>query len=164
VNVLAYKVDHEGRYTDVTSEVSWVSTNADVVSMRRGIAATATAMTPGDAQIVASYEGLTDALSLTVRPWEDYETSALRLQLFSELTAGVSVQATAYLNGADQDVTPMATWTSSNPRVLTVERGRVTALKPGTARITITYDGYIDDCIVSVHPTGREVPDGFQYR
>ena len=153
VTVIAYAVKSDGTYNDVSSEVGWASTHPDVIGLRQGVAITATAMTPGDSEIRASYQGFSDVLSLTVRPWQDFEDSFLRLQFASVLHPGHMALAVAYLNGVDQDVTALATWASSNSQVLTVQAGRVMALKPGTARITVSYAGFTDDCIVSVHPS-----------
>jgi hypothetical protein len=155
VNMLAYKVDSDGTYRDVTSEVNWVSTQPDVLSIRNGVGITATAMAPGHAAIMASYRGLTDSLDMDVRPWQDFEDNRLRLQLSVALHAGHAGTARAFLNGTDMDVTSVATWSSSNPQILHVDGGRLLALRPGTVRITVSYGGYSDDGIVSVHPSAH---------
>jgi hypothetical protein len=159
VNVIAYLVDSNGMYTDVTSQVHWVSTRPDVVSLRQGVVTIATAMTPGDSEIHASYQMLADTLPLTVRPFEDFQESSLRLQFSAPLFAGRTALAAASLVGPDEgvteDVTSLAAWASSNSQVLTVHEGRITAHKPGTARITVSYGGYVDDCIVSVQPSNN---------
>ena len=155
MNVVAYAVDSDGTYVDVTPAVIWTSTHPEIVSVRQGVATTATAMTPGVSDIVAAYQGFSDALPLWVRPWQDFEDSFLRLQFPAVLHAGHVVSAIAYLNGSERDVTSLATWWSSNPQVLSVQAGRVSALKAGTVRISVTYAGYTDDCIVSVHPSNN---------
>jgi uncharacterized protein YjdB len=156
INLLAYTVANDGSYRDVTSEVSWTSTAPDVVSVRNGAATTATALSAGSAALTATYLGLSDTLALTVRPFQDFADSQLRLQLPGNLHPGNAARALAYLQGADEDVTTRAVWFSSNPQVLRVDGGRLVALKPGTVRITASFDGYTDDCVVSVHPSNNQ--------
>ena len=156
VNLLAYTVASDGSYTDVTAEVIWASNQPDVISIRQSAAATATALSPGAAAIQASYLGLSDTLTLTVRPWQDFQDSLLRLQLPGNLHPGHAALALAYLQGLDEDVTTRAAWSSSNPQVLRVDNGRLVALKPGTVRITASFDGQTDDCVVSVHPSNSQ--------
>jgi hypothetical protein len=45
-----------------------------------------------------------------------------------------------YADNSREDVTQKATWTSSNPKVATVEKGLVTAIKEGSATIQATYE------------------------
>ena len=73
------------------------------------------------------------------------------------MSAGSSSQlsATASLvDGTAQYVWPNATWQSSNAAVATVSAGGlVTAVSPGTARITATYQGRVGSFGVLVQPT-----------
>lgn len=156
ISLLAYTVASDGSYQDVTSEVNWTSTAPDVISIRQGVATTATALLPGAAALTATYLGLSDALSLTVRPYQDFQDSLLRLQLPGNLHPGHAALALAYLQGKDEDVTARAAWLSSNPQVLRVDGGRLVALKPGTVRVTASFDGHTDDCVVSVHPSSNQ--------
>jgi hypothetical protein len=156
VNLLAYTVASDGSYRDVTDEVTWVSTQPEVISIRQGAVTTGTALTPGAASIHASYQGLSDQLTLTVRPWQDFQESSLRLQLPANLHPGHTGRAVAYLNDLDEEVTSRASWTSSNPQILTVDGGRLTALRPGTVRVMASYNGYTEDCVLSVHPSHNQ--------
>lgn len=49
------------------------------------------------------------------------------------------------------NTTDIALWTSSDPAVVTVFDGRVTAVGVGTATITVTCGSYSDTCAVTVH-------------
>ena len=63
-----------------------------------------------------------------------------------EMLAGQTVQltASAIASGAAQDVTTIATWTTSDPTVATVtSAGLVTAVGPGTVSIAVTYQGHV---------------------
>ena len=60
----------------------------------------------------------------------------------SNVTVGQSVQLRAVarlVDGTDQDITSLATWTSDNPSVATVSSGLVTAVRSGAARIRASY-------------------------
>jgi Right handed beta helix region/Bacterial Ig-like domain (group 2) len=73
----------------------------------------------------------------------------LSVGLTSQLSATASLA-----NGTAQTVTRNATWQSSNAAVATVSAGGlVTAVVPGTARITATYQGSVGSFGVLVPPT-----------
>lgn len=56
-------------------------------------------------------------------------------------------------DGGVQDVTDEATYTTSDPAVATVDaNGLVTAVGPGTATITVSYQGFTDTVTVTVNP------------
>ena len=56
--------------------------------------------------------------------------------------------------GSSQDVTQLATWTSSNPAVATVDAtGLVTAVAAGSAAIQAAYSGLTDSKIAQVEVT-----------
>ena len=80
------------------------------------------------------------------------------------LSAGSTSQLSAAASLADgtaQDVATNATWQSSNATVATVSaRGLVTALVPGTARITATYQGKVGSFGVLVSPGVASIGGG----
>jgi uncharacterized protein YjdB len=64
----------------------------------------------------------------------------------SKLAEATSVQLTAtgtFADGTTQNLTNVATWTSSNPAIATVSRnaGVVTGVAPGTVNITAVFNG-----------------------
>lgn len=68
-------------------------------------------------------------------------------------TIGTSSQFTAIatVSGATQDVTSLATWSSSNPSVATVfSPGIVTAVASGTAVITAAYSNVSGTITITV--------------
>ena len=63
-----------------------------------------------------------------------------------EMLAGQTIQlgASAIASGSAQDVTTVATWTTSDPTAATVSSaGLVAAVGPGTVSITATYQGHV---------------------
>ena len=72
---------------------------------------------------------------------------------------GSSTLSTTYYRTVDggrdseTDVTSYAAWTSSNPSIVTVGGGKITAISAGTATITATYNGYRATTTVTVNNT-----------
>lgn len=75
---------------------------------------------------------------------------------------GASIQFTAtatFSNGSTQNVTSLATWTSSAPAVATVSsatgtKGTVTAVATGSSLITASYGGLTSSTTVTASPAG----------
>lgn len=56
------------------------------------------------------------------------------------------------------ETAPAVSWSSSDTSVVSVENGKIRALKPGTAIVTVTADGYSASCTVEVsHVTVESV-------
>ncbi|MNG92351.1 Bacterial Ig-like domain (group 2) [compost metagenome] len=135
----------DGSSVNVTSSVSWTSSNPAVatVGLHTGLV---TAVAPGTATITGILDGQSATLSVTV-------TSAVLnsggLTITTPpltLAAGLTGQLAAtgsYSDGSSVDITTTVSWTSSNPAVATVglHTGLVTAVSQGTATITGTLDG-----------------------
>ena len=120
--------------------VSWSSSNASVATVNNG---EVTAVAPGTATITVITEdgGKTATCVVTVKA-RVYPVTGVTLDKTSaELTEGdkITLKATvAPENATNKNVT----WTSSNPAVATVQNGVVTAVKAGSAIITVkTVDG-----------------------
>ena len=72
-----------------------------------------------------------------------------------ELLVGRSAQimATARYTNGGHEVTNVATWQTANPNIVTVSStGVVTAIAPGSARITATYEGFSGSLTVFAVP------------
>ena len=52
-------------------------------------------------------------------------------------------------------VTELATWSSSDTRVVTVDRGLISAVAPGTAMVTASYNGQLAWYGLSIPPPDR---------
>jgi Bacterial Ig-like domain (group 2) len=71
----------------------------------------------------------------------------------SPASAGQSIQFTGtvvFVDGATQDVTADAQWSSSNPSVATVASGAMRALTPGETEIRATYENVTGRVLVRV--------------
>jgi hypothetical protein len=128
---------------DVTSSVSWVSADTTVATVTAGGLVTCVSTASTARQVVISAMGTTVTGAVPVTCLAPTLTSVVVAPQSPTLAAGSSVQLTATANfsfGPPQNVTSMASWTSSNSSVATVSGGLVTCVAgtPSTATITAT--------------------------
>lgn len=104
----------------------------------------------GEATITATApNGKTATITITVIPAKIHATEITLNQTEITLAAGTTYTLVAALNPADAE--DILTWSSSNEDVATVNDGVVTAVKVGTAYITVTTDLWVDAfCKVTV--------------
>ncbi len=131
-------------YSDGTSQYvdpEWGSSDSAVASVTK--AGVVTAHTVGTTLIVATFEGQSGSLSITVRPTLTISrlvvtpgTPAIRVGQTTTMTA-----VAHYTNGSTEQVTPEQ-WSSNNLGVATVTgNGLVTGVALGTVRIKAKYQG-----------------------
>ena len=120
--------------------VTWTSTNNSVASVSNG---KVTALKAGTATITVKTEdgGKTATCEVKVNA-KVYPVESVSLDKTSyEMTEGDEFTLTATVK-PDNATNKNVTWTSSNPSVASVANGKVTALKAGTATISVkTEDG-----------------------
>lgn len=131
---------------DVTASAVWTSSDEDVAQVVKGLV---TPKSSGDTLITATYE---DAIA-TVEVSASYPYTKLALEPAKNATyklddSETELKIAAKLTGGEEkdavtDVTSLATWTSSNSKVLTVEAGQLTLVGTGTATVTAKYKGQI---------------------
>ena len=128
-------------------EVTWTSTNPHVASVNNGHV---TAMGPGNAVIiVTTVEGNYKATCYVsvVRPVEGVtlDSTSLNLVVNEETTLVATILPS---DATNKEVT----WVSSNPSVVKVDNGKVKALAPGNAIVSvITLDGHKEaTCTITV--------------
>lgn len=104
----------------------------------------------GEATITATApNGKTATITITVIPAKIHATEITLNQTEITLAAGTTYTLVAALNPADAE--DILTWSSSNEDVATVNDGIVTAVKVGTAYITVTTDLWVEAyCKVTV--------------
>jgi hypothetical protein len=159
----AYTLRADGAYEDVSTAATWSS--SDPSTLRPGVvtfgASTGSplfsAAAPGAADVTANYQGLSSSLPMFVIRSDRRVYPFLTIAMPSVLswTAGRQGQAAARVERtatARDVVTDLARWSSSNSEVLTVQQGLLTAVAPGTAHITVSYEGLSAFVGVSVHP------------
>ena len=144
----------DGSTTDVTTAVSWSSSDTAVatVGLHTGLV---TAVAPGTAILTGILDGQSATLQVTVT------SATLNLGGLSitvpplTLAAGLTGQLGAsgsYSDGSTLDVTTDVSWSSSDTAIATVglHTGLVTAVAPGTAILTGTLDGQSATLLVTV--------------
>ena len=116
--------------------VSWTSSDASVASVVNG---KVTALNAGTATITVTTTdgGKTASCEVTVKTKLVGVTSVSLDKTTAELTEGDELTLTATVN-PDNATDKSVTWSSSDASVASVVNGKVTALKAGTATITVT--------------------------
>ncbi len=130
--------------------VVWTSSNPAVIEVTETGVATAKSL--GTATITATAaSGVSDSITITVASEVPVESLSLNktghdLRLYSSYTLSYTAYPT---NATNTEVT----WHSSDPTTVEVDQnGKITALKPGSATITITSsNGKTKSCHVSVY-------------
>jgi uncharacterized protein YjdB len=154
---------------------TWASSNTDVATIAAsggGRRANATGVAAGTATIFVTYQGLSDSATLTVTEVPTLVGLTITPSTIPTMLVGTTQQLQAnavFSNGSTSVVTTAASWTSSDANVASVSngggggpgggggRGLVTAIGPGTAVITATYNGLVATVSASVRdptPTG----------
>lgn len=118
--------------------LSWSSSNASVASVQDGCV---TAHKAGSATITVKTAdgGKTANCSVTVESKVIAVSSVILDKTSLELAEGDEITLTATVT-PDNATNKSVSWTSSNSEVVTVENGKVTALKEGTTTITVTTE------------------------
>jgi hypothetical protein len=131
----------DGTTPNITSQVTWTSSNNSIASIATGLA---TGVAIG---ITASQSGITSpSVTLTVITSASGLSSIAITPAFpADLGVGASQPLTAvgtYADGTTADITAKVTWTSSNTAVAAVfANGAVTGEGSGTANITAALSG-----------------------
>lgn len=118
--------------------VTWSSSNASVATVDNGVI---TAVAPGSAVITVTTEdgGKTASCAVTVKA-RVYPVTGVTLDKSSaELVVEETLMLTATIipdNATNKNII----WSTSNFAVATVQNGKVTAVSPGTAVITVTTE------------------------
>ena len=142
----------DGTSHEISTQVTWRSSDTSVATVNSG--GLATAVAAGTATISAISGSISGNTALTVIPLTLSSISVTHANRI--IPAGVTQQFTAigrYSYGTINDITTQVTWSSSNPSVATVNsRGLVTAVAAGTAIITATSGNISGSTTLTVTP------------
>ena len=134
----------DGTTPNITSQVTWTSSNNSIASIATGLA---TGVAVGSTSITASQSGITSpSVTLTVITSASGLSSIVITPAFpADLGVGASLQLGAvgtYADGTTADITSKVTWVSSNTAIAAVfANGAVTGEGSGTANITAAVSG-----------------------
>lgn len=163
----AYTLRADGAYEDVTMQATWSS--SDPAVLRPNVITTGgfpgvffVAAAPGSADVIARYQGFSSSLPMFAIRSDRlvYPRLSLTLPLVLSWTPGQRGQAGARMEQSttvSEAVTDLASWSSSDTEILTVDRGLLTAIAPGTVQIRASFNGLSAFFGISVHPR-RQVP------
>ena len=143
-----------GRFSDntnqnITLDSTWASDNTAVATVSAGGAASA--VSPGTANISATFNGVSGSAPLNVSTATLVSISVTPGSAILAPTTSINCVATGtYSDGTIQLITNVVTWTSSAPNVASVAGGNVTAQAPGNATITARLGGLSANCDIFV--------------
>ena len=147
----------DGTTQDLTASATWTSTQTGVatISNTAGSNGLATPLAPGTTTITATFNGVTGSTDATI-------TGAALVSIAvtpptATLAKGVTqalVATGTYSDNTTQDLTAVATWTSSDPTIVSVAANGTgelaTAVAPGMATITATMGAITGTSSVTV--------------
>ena len=137
--------------------VVWTTSNADVASVVNGVV---TAVAIGSATITATAGSKSAKCEVTVAM--SWEVTGVRLNKVAlTLAPGRTFQLEATVSPSDA-TDKTVTWTSTDPTVVTVENGLVTAVRPGDAIIEAVAGAFRAQCAVQVQLPGSNEDYGYE--
>jgi len=162
----------DGSTQDLTSSVTWFSSDSGVATISTG--GMATAVTTGVTNVTAKSGTMQASATLAVNNASVGLSSITLSPLVSTLAVHTTQQLTAtgaYADGSSRDLTSNVTWSSSSTAAATVDvNGLVTGVAAGTTSITATLNGITQSMTltitaptitsISVTPEGFTVPIG----
>ncbi|OAS23626.1 Ig-like domain-containing protein [Paenibacillus oryzisoli] len=125
----------DGTTKDVTESATWKVASYKLGTIEKGLF---TATASGKTTITGFFGGKTVSIPVEIDTLKYLKTNVVKLTLKEGETAKVEAIAT-YTDGAEDDVTKPALWTTSNIMTADVKDGTIKATGKGTARITITF-------------------------
>ncbi len=159
--------ESNGSKTDITSFVTWTSsntTNATIQTTGQTAPGAAKGVAVGNVTITATAsDGVSGTATLTVSAAPPPLVSILVGPPSTYLAVGSTAQFTAvgtYSDGSSKDVTSTAGWTSSNTEIATVETtgaikpGQATAVAMGSVTITGSLSGLSSSATLTITNTG----------
>ncbi|WP_239615311.1 Ig-like domain-containing protein [Cohnella mopanensis] len=126
-----------GNKIDVTDSAEWSSSSKTIVEVNSGLI---NGLAAGKTSVTAKYGGKTVTITIDVGVVQKLEANTEVLTIQSGKTQ--SIQLTAMLpDGRTKDVTSHAEWSTSNPKIVTVSQGSITAIAAGKTKVTAKYHG-----------------------
>jgi hypothetical protein len=158
--LFAYVLNSAGAYEDVTMRASWSTSDPLVISRAATTPTTGPmpfiAMSVGTAVITAQYQGFSTSVTIATFRRDRPAYPTLIVSGGDARSLGSSTPAIATLQQSateSQNVTTLASWSSSDGTVATVgSDGVVRAIAPGTTLITASFNGLSASYLLSVSP------------
>ena len=142
-----------GSTNNVSSQVTWTSSNTGVATINTN--GLATGVSTGTTTISVALAGVSNSTTLTVQA-PPMLTSITVTPANHNLERGRTLQFTAtgaYSNGSTNNVSSQVTWTSSNTGVATINTsGLATGVATGTTTISATLTNVVGSTMLTVQP------------
>lgn len=133
------------------SAVTWTSDNEEILSVDNG--GNITALKPGTATVTVTHGLVSTSCKVTVKS----PITSISLDKDTlNLTEGDTAELTLTVTPDDTTDDKTATWTSSDETVVTVDNGKVTALKEGETTIAVKLGDFTAECKVIVTRKAQE--------
>jgi uncharacterized protein YjdB len=130
-------VNAEGDETDVTASATWTSSNESVAFVNKGLI---TGVKSGTATVTGAYNGKTVEIAVDVDTPRYLDINPAKIALKAGEKADIKLTAT-YADGTSEDVTALASWTTSKDEVALVLNKKIVTFSMGTAVLKGTYGG-----------------------
>ncbi|MFF0827407.1 Ig-like domain-containing protein [Brevibacillus sp. NPDC003359] len=145
----------DGNSKDISSVASFDTSNSSVAQVSsQGVV---TGIKAGTATITVSYDGKNASSQVTVQgaTIQEIKGTPAQVTMVAGGTQQLSVTAT-YSNGAEENISKQAVYSSSNSNVASVDSGGlITALSPGATQVTVSYGG--QSTIIPVTVSGNAI-------
>ena len=149
----------DGTVQDVTTAAQWSTSDASLMTLQNAPAQAgrATFIGAGTPNVIATYSGKTATVKVTITKAKIVSLVVNPGTVTLSINDIFQLRATAtYDDGTVADVTSLAVWTSSNTAVADVSnapanRGTISAISAGSAKITATLDGQTATHTVTVN-------------
>ena len=168
MNVTALNTDDTER--DVTNDVTWESSNPTVGIMSATDKGELVTLARGTTEVTATLGDSTTSQTFTVVDATVDRMTVAAPSTRVELGGSIVLSANAvYTNSENQNVTALASWSSSAPNFITVNgQGVVTGVAAGDATITATLDGVTATIDLRAYDPGQcnyppDAPDSITY-
>ncbi|WP_181592939.1 Ig-like domain-containing protein [Paenibacillus sp. YN15] len=126
----------DGSVTDVTELADWESNDPDIADVIKG---EVKGYGSGQTYITATYGTKTTTIRVDVDLAVKLNVNKTSLFLKKDATEEITLTATYADGSTDSGLAARATWTTSDPAVATVTKGKIIANGTGEATITATY-------------------------
>jgi len=130
----------DGSSRDVTTTITWTSSNISVANISSG--GSLSSLATGSSTVTATSGSISASASVTVNPPQLLSFKVTPSTAFIAINGNQQLTASATYTNGTQDVTSSAAWTSSNTFVLSVDSGgKAGALTVGFSAIQATFSG-----------------------
>ncbi|WP_411343141.1 Ig domain-containing protein [Paenibacillus sp. WLX1005] len=145
-----YAIQSDGTKTDITTTATWATSSSTIVEVSQGVIKPLAA---GTVTITAKYSGFTTTRKVVVTsPY-----TKLALSPSSDKITNVNIDEpytftakATKKDGTVVDVSDLATWSTYDTKIATVDDGKVDGVAQGSTTLTVSYLGLTDSTTIYV--------------